>query len=1206
MAIDNKVSVPTKGLVLDRNVSNVDPNSVTFALNASVDDRTGNSYIYGTEHGTDFITQLPGEHIGAINMERDQTLIFSVSDTSSYIGVLENKVYTTLIDDPLLNFSNDPQYRIRGEYRLLNGCDRVVYFIDGLNDDRSINLDKLEQYTNNDGSWNINEFKLQSTIQSPLISSVSVNRSGGKLKVGSYSFVARLLDEQLNVIATSQVSDQILIYDKNGAFNLEISTLEEGGVDYVNKSINVEITGIDTSYPYIKLIALYSTISGAVQATELDALIPASETVRYTVNEITGSRIDQESVYVDQVIYDTSKVIKIIDKRLVRKNVKAAFKDYSKYQRYSNSVRIKWTSKEITDQNKSEASFQSDEIYAFAIQYVHADGAHSPAFHIPGRAIDANDEIGLVVGTDINQSEVKAFGYVNGDIVPKWKVYSTADVTGKMGYYQSNETYPLTETCDDNYVFGSLIGKNVRYHRFPSKTLVTPTSKLGIEVSNVALPDDCIGYKILFSPRTQKTVVDGGIAFQNTAVVDGRYSYYDLLVGTGVKNQTAIITPKTLKGDSDNAEYISVLSTESVTSTTFSEIVFDLSDESQAGPLIDLNTEATVYEFSKTASFNTPTYAAITDQVSLGYLETSVDPAAINASWLNLFNIVRLEDVFPTSSSYGITYILKKATIQPYQNLFGLLYKPLTSQIYTDTATIFDGDIYVTPFYVNNMWLKGIEAVGSNPDLTFTCQRLKLHIESEIPFDLRVVGTDDNEVYVDGDLPTYFIRKIADIDVDNKATEKTRERIYEYYAYNTDFNRLYFGKYFLPIPLNYSYCSDCAEEFPNRIIWSNTSFSDESNDAFRIYLSENYTTVGTSPITAASYSKNRLIVRSTRSIYALTPNPQEINTDASSLYLGTGDFLSIPPAEINKVGYGFGGGQFYLDNVETDYGFVTVDTQAGQIFLFGDEYKELTGDNYGCQQWFKENLPVSASGYVTCGYDPRFKRLIVHKSDLIDGVNSSWTMSFSFKNDMWVSFHSYFPDYMFCNFDALYSANGDFIYAHTGDYQKYYGTKKDFVIEYVVFSPVTSDLDCIEYYAQTLQYDENNKQWLEKDFPTFDNFVIYTANQSTGKQTIIPKPLYHIGWSNTQKVCTHTERNYRISAIRDLSTGVPVMSADWNNIQSDYYIDKVPYNINYTQNQWQQIPIKDKYFKIRLFSNLPFNGRVLLNVAQSKLNQSKL
>jgi len=241
-------------LVLDTYHTDSD-NVVTFALNAQLENQHGDQLHYQNEVGTTYITEVPSEIWGQVNMERGESCIFS---GEGEIGVLSNGAfqpggltkYTKLYDNSELAFNS----YIKGEYRLLNGCDRIVYWNDGVNPDRVINLDKINLIQS------IEELRQQSLVQQPVVSSLQLVNSGGILKLGSYSFAVQLLDENLNVVSTSEVSTQINT-DEPG-FNLatfiEGYSAEEGGKNPLAKSIRVTIEHVDTNYPYLRLFAIAS------------------------------------------------------------------------------------------------------------------------------------------------------------------------------------------------------------------------------------------------------------------------------------------------------------------------------------------------------------------------------------------------------------------------------------------------------------------------------------------------------------------------------------------------------------------------------------------------------------------------------------------------------------------------------------------------------------------------------------------------------------------------------------------------------------------------------------------------------------------------------------------------------------------------------------------------------------------------------------
>ena len=1155
-------------------------------------------------------------------------------------------------------------------------------------------------------SWNIDEFDLQRQIYVNAPNASVVNT--GALPVGSYAVVIRIYDENLQLITQSDISQQVVLTGKQlvrkeavtillpatntpllntdsstGALNGEIFEEIDGGIISSKKGIKVTATSLPQDYPYAKIVIIAANVSNDKSAFELPALL-STNGIDYTVTSLDGaSRVDLDSVYVDPVIYDTSEHIEIVDKRLIRANVKTRYYDYSNFQSYANNVELKWVSKPYVE---NESSFQSDEIYAFGIQYQMSDGSFSPVFHIPGREATFDDRV--LVSLTPNETDAIGVG------LQKWQVYSTASVEniykvigyyGTLGYYESQETYPLTKKCDNQYVFGDLANTPVRYHRMPMKNMIGMENAIGINVNPKELPTNTIGWRVMVVERDSinRTVNDSGIItgvqkslYEEQRTID--YAVYgiasqvsarpDATINRGnfkpsltnsISNTVyATLCIKELAGEGIRTDYISIpcvfdLDKTDTTTVWYNQAEDDIILPNKRGktkgnlfykikneflriyvyPVLHAVTRLynRNYDYSETS--NNAIYQTVADTY---YVKSYSKYEIGNEVYANQFqsndvSFVKLKyplndkDIIDNKTEQQLGYVLKKQATRPYASINSLQYKALTPTINNTIETVdyYSGDIYISRFRLTTFFLEdrdegGFLSLGRDREL-YTVEYTEVLLESDYNINYRVLGTKQNEVFngfnnviykkkshFEG-LANYFFNKIGELDEGDRVSIKD-DRIVryginetkEYYAYNKDLNRLFMGKTYFPLPANWNYCEDCSAKFPNRIIWSAASFSEDKSDFFQTYLANNFTSVGTSPITALNYSSNRLLVRTTKSMFVMSPNPQEINTDVSTLYIGTGDFLSIPPQEIRKVDYGFAGGKGTKDFIATEFGFVTVDDRTGQVFLFSEGMKELTDINSGCNQWFKEYLPT-IKGHILLGYDPQFKRLMVYKRDEFDKTeNKSFVISYSFNYQTWISFHSYHPKYFFNSFDTLFSTINSKLYSHDSRiYNEFYGVFKDSIFEYVINAPTTVDLDAIDYYAVTLDWDNDTKSWKNVNYPTFDRFMVYTKQQSTGLQELIPKSDYNIDWDNKVKTVSNRERNYRISAIRDLATASPVMSRAWNDIESSYPIDAVATNVNYNASQWNQISIKDKYFYVRFF----FNGkgtRIILDIMKSK------
>jgi hypothetical protein len=1149
-------------------------------------------------------------------------------------------------------------------------------------------------------SWNIDEFDLQRQIYVNAPNASVVNT--GALPVGSYAVVIRIYDENLQLITQSDISNQVVLTGKQlvrkeavtillpssntpllntdsstGALNGEIFEEIDGGVISSKKGIKVTVSSLPQDYPYAKIVVIAANVSNDKSAFELPALL-STNGIDYTITSLDGAiRVDLDSVYVDPVIYDTSQHIEIVDKRLIRANVKTRYYDYSNFQSYANSVELKWISKPYVE---NESSFQSDEIYAFGIQYQMSDGSFSPVFHIPGRAATLDDTVSAESLTPQERDAI-------GTNLQKWQVYSTASIDGRLGYYESQEKYPLTKKCDNEYVFGDLANTPVRYHRMPMKNMIGMQNAIGINVNPKRLPSNTIGWRVMVVERdsVNRTVNDTGIItgvqkslYEEQRTID--YAVYGIASQVAARPDATInrgnfkpsltnsisdkvyatLCVKELAGEGIRTDYISIpcvfdLDKTDTTTVWYNETEDEIVLPGKKGNLTKgnlfykikneflriylnpvLHAVTTLFNrnYNYSNSSNNPIYQTVADTYyvkSYSKYESNDGEVYANQFQSNDVSFVKLKyqfnatDIISKSAEQQLGYVLKKQATRPYASINSLQYKALTPTMNTTTDTVdyYSGDIYINRFRLTTFFLEdrdeaGFLGLGRDREL-YTIEYTEVLLESEYNLNYRILGTKQNETfngfsnvvynkksYFEG-LAKYFFNKIGELDEgDRVSTKDDRLLRYginetkEYYAYNKDLNRLFMGKTYFPLPANWNYCEDCSAKFPNRIIWSAASFSEDKSDFFQTYLANNFTSVGTSPITALNYSSNRLLVRTTKSMFVMSPNPQEINTDVSTLYIGTGDFLSIPPQEIRKVDYGFGGGKGTKDFIATEFGFVTVDDRTGQVFLFSEGMKELTDINSGCNQWFKEYLPT-INGHILLGYDPQFKRLMVYKRDEFDKTeNKSFVISYSFNYQTWISFHSYHPKYFFNSFDTLFSTVNSKLYSHDSRiYNEFYGVNTDSIFEYVINAPTTVDLDAIDYYAVSLDWDNDTKSWKNVNYPTFDRFMVYTKQQSTGLQELIPKSDYNIDWNNKKKTVSNRERNYRISAIRDLATASPVMSKAWNDIASSFPIDAVATNVNYNASQWNQISIKDKYFYVRFF----FNGkgtRIILDIMKSK------
>jgi hypothetical protein len=412
------ITTLSKGLSKNFSPISQPQESVSFAFNAIRSSHTGDMFSYASEPGNvECVTLKEGyKIIGSGYGLDDELYIFSTNGINSEIGLTKQCRYTELVN-AFFNF--DIKKPIMVTFRVKNGCERIIYWVDGLNEDRYFNVDRPELFKDDFGNWDVNKFKLTPDVLIPNIDLISVNDSGGFLPLGAYYFQAEILDEGLNVVYKSYITPETIIYDDasneayaqiDGGLNILNYVPEIGGLPVTNKSITLQITNIDTSFRYVR-INVIRAITGdgfTVDSHSVGQLLSInSDTINFTYqgfNPGAGDAIlDYSSTLVPTFSYNSSEVITQVQNRLVRANVKLKDRDYTGYQRIANEILTTCVVKSI---NKADAgvsgnpknadtywnnlSHLSDEVYAKGIVYAFNDGTLSPAFHIPGRAATSN------------------------------------------------------------------------------------------------------------------------------------------------------------------------------------------------------------------------------------------------------------------------------------------------------------------------------------------------------------------------------------------------------------------------------------------------------------------------------------------------------------------------------------------------------------------------------------------------------------------------------------------------------------------------------------------------------------------------------------------------------------------------------------------------------------------------------------------------
>jgi hypothetical protein len=1252
MVVSNQ---PRRGMWLDPLPEEQPRETASYVMNGVTEG--DHVFNYTNRKGTQEDFLAPYLPIGAITLPDDRRIIFSTDEIDSEIGIVTNGVYQTLINHRPLNFSK--YHLIKANYRLINGCEFVIYYYDNFNPDRIIAIDQLDIHKNDAGLWDVNNMRLQALFSIPILSGFSVIPGGGNIEVGKYHFAIEVLDQNLNSLGFSRITQGVNIYEENTykeiTGDVNIIAFPNDGIAKVNKSISFQVDNIDGYFARVYVIQKTAGDGTTINVFAKSRLITVgSNKFSYTFKGIseTDTRETLDKLIVGNAFYDKSIAQEIVDNRMVRAGVTEQAVDYTGFQRHANTYATTPIVKQIDaftlEDAKSALDYQSgvgDEVNSLGVVFVFKQGFYSPAFHIPGRTSLPNETVDITI-----TEELEHLGPI-GSTVKAWQAYNFG-TENQMGYYESSTTtYPTILDCNEEYVWGSLAGQPIRHHKLPSRRVIPvmegdKVNLLGINIEKTEdypHPDIVDHFYVVGLPTSlDHQVEDTGailrrIGTLNYTATFNNFLWYnssreklgEFITGDYMKI-TNVYVPR-LEADSDfpqgNDQQLGV-------DVQGSLVVYGnlLSGYVSLDWNSIIEESAFVQRRTSFSNTNTVTVPEFNDEIITYPNEHYRGYFIQNRRLFANFN-----DIPQTSMCYAV--ILRNRNV--FDDLFAINYQRL------DTG--FELGAYVAPTTVSTAF--GWPRIQDLTEILSTAQTF--YTESRINPGLRL---PDFLHVQDTDLDTRQAFNNYMIDLYFSGEDKRQQCKIDYWGYNPDYSFDLINQYYYPLPQTYRYCSKCLGEYPNRIVYSQVSFGEEIQDGFRVYRNDDYAHVGDSPITNLRYDQGRMIIHTQRSMYFQNPNPRTIQSDSDNIFLGTADFLSIPPAQIVRTIHGYAGCQGRHHLTGSEAGWFFVDQKRRSIFLLrGNQPEDLASPKYGMSRFFSRELPSYLSRQVPqyphtdtpygvgiiAAFDPDHNRYVLHKRDyeilnyggLVTATtpyeqgkvyykeseqvfltalgndvvpvelgnsrffaNKSWTISFSLDDMAWDSFHPFLPRYMHQDSSLLYSSVDEQVWSHDGVKGSIYGEDKPFIIEIIVNNPTSALLERILWYSRT----ENDQQVL--DFPTFNSLIAYTEKQSTGLLTLVPPNAYDAPWNNTSKKVRKTKDYYTVSGLRNMAVGEPVFTDSWPAIQAQYPIDKVPTNIDLNKSQYNQEPIRGRAIRLRFI----FNGSntIVFNVSATHIKNT--
>jgi hypothetical protein len=497
------------GLNLDNTLNQIKQGTLTYALNAAVENFDSSSVNYQNEQGNELCVTFPKEYvlIGTHFINEQSKHIFFITNPNtgdSEIGYMDNNdcIYRPLVNAICLNFNVD--HPIHKAVHKITNCTTEIYWTDGFNPRRYLDINDIP-YILRSGSalcdplfsdqLDCNQLKLQPNFNIPNLAIADVT-TGGSLLAGTYQFAVQYSDAVGNPF-TSYYS----ITNPTPIADPQIATVNFNYV--VGKSVVVAVDNLDSSgqFQYFNL-AVIKTVN-AITSVELIGTYFIDNTslnITYTGQIVDDIRLSMNDIFEKFPYYDVAEDLTAVQDVLVWDGLASI--DRINYQSIASQINLLWETYAIPPNenyaNELNATnlrgYLRDEVYAFEIVFLLKNGKQTDGFHIPGRILttqeqflpeipDTNNDF---IGTPARIDDETGIGYS-----PYWKIYNTASVIdvaqgdsignatpyeyGNFAYWESTEEYP----CNKD-LWGDLAGQNIRHHKFPD-VLVSPITKPVIE-----------------------------------------------------------------------------------------------------------------------------------------------------------------------------------------------------------------------------------------------------------------------------------------------------------------------------------------------------------------------------------------------------------------------------------------------------------------------------------------------------------------------------------------------------------------------------------------------------------------------------------------------------------------------------------------------------------------------------------------------------
>lgn len=455
----------------------------------------------------------------------------------------------------------------------------------------------------------------------------------------------------------------------------------------------------------------------------------------------------------------------------------------------------------------------------------------------------------------------------------------------------------------------------------------------------------------------------------------------------------------------------------------------------------------------------------------------------------------------------------------------------------------------------------------------------------------------------------------------------------------------------------------CFSSYPNRVIYSLPASLDQKSDNWLIYLTNNFYDFPLSDFGAltGAYAVDNQQVMFTfdRSAPYITIGRDELQTNGGvKVVIGDGGLFSREPRPLAYTDYWYGNSQNHLAFVNTQFGSFYTSARQGRIFNWHGQLEEIS--RQGMHWWFKNYLPsklledfpnfrdndnpvVGVS--LISGFDNTDEKYYLSKRDfalkdiyrgklmydrtknvflflgttikLGDPIyfdDASWTISYSPKDQAFISWHDWQPDWIIQGEQHFFTVKYDAIWAHNercDSFCNFYDINYPWEIEYLINNGGQNQiLRNIEYVLEAGKYFGDCSYYHQILDDNFDQLVIYNLEQSSGYLKPVLRKRNNItdilnypqltvdGW---QVAYSKVEQKTRIDQFFDLTKDRGEYTKNnyplWTISPNGYIRTVTPEAINVNKNSFERKKFRNLWHKIYLSKSVSNDKKYLFKFA---------